>query len=244
MGTKSVAPSPAGISSDSERPPREGNFISSLSATMTDRCVPPSNLSAKSTCHPCLLVFGDRVRIFWCIWHVIQAMTNWFTQKWRTTPGGETQKKLDMKNEMIKLVQGYVPSTSPADDWRAGYDAFIREYQNSTDEKVARCFKYFQQQWAPSRVRRAKALRADCSYGGSDTTGTIESYHNGVKTHMKAENKTKINQRRIDWFLYFFVNTLLPYFCEREIDGEATWMSGPVQGLWICSSKMTMMVRT
>ena len=23
-----------------------------------------------------------------------------------------------------------------------------------------------------------------------------------------------------DWFIYFFVNTLLPYFCEREIDGE------------------------
>ena len=149
-----------------------------------------------------------------------QAKTNWFIQKWHTTPGAETQKKLDMKNKMIKLVRGYVPSTSPADDWRAGYDAFIREYQNSTDEKVARCFKYFQQQWAPNTARWAKALRANCSYGGSDTTGAIESYHRVVKDAMKADNKIKINQRRIDWFLYFFVNTLLPYFCEREIDGE------------------------
>jgi len=46
------------------------------------------------------------------------------------------------------------------------------------------------------------------------------SYHRVVKDAMKADNKIKINQRRIDWFLYFFVNTLLPYFCEREIDGE------------------------
>ena len=139
MGTKSVASFPAGMPSDNKRPPREGNFIPSLSATMTDRCVPPSNLSAKSTCHPCLLVFGDGVRIFWCTWHVIEAMTNWFIQKWHTTPGAETQKKLEMKNKMIKLVRGYVPSTPPADDWRAGYDAFIREYQDSRDEKVARC---------------------------------------------------------------------------------------------------------
>lgn len=121
---------------------------------------------------------------------------------------------------MIKLVRGYVPSTSPAADWHAGYNEFIREYQNSTDEKVARCFKYFQQQWAPNTARWAKALRANCSYGGSDTTGAIESYHRVVKDAMKADNKIKINQRRIDWFLYFFVNTLLPYFCEREIDGE------------------------
>ncbi len=47
------------MSSDNKRPPREGNFIPSLSATLTDRCVPPSNLSAKSTCLPRPLVFGD-----------------------------------------------------------------------------------------------------------------------------------------------------------------------------------------
>ena len=37
---------------------------------------------------------------------------------------------------------------------------------------------------------------------------------------MKADNKLKINQRRIDWFLHFFVNTILPHFCEKEIAGE------------------------
>ena len=33
---------------------------------------------------------------------------------------------------------------------------------------------------------------------------------------MKADNKIKINQRRID-FLHVFVNTILPRFCEEEL---------------------------
>ena len=144
-------------------------------------------------------------------------------KNWRLTKDAakaENDQRDRMKNKMITLVTGYVPSESPKEAWLSGYNEFVHEYQNSMNENETKCFNYFTRQWAPNYVRWAKALRVDCSYGGSDTTGTIESYHNVVKRYMKADNKLKINQRRIDWFLHFFVNTILPHFCEKEIAGE------------------------
>lgn len=141
----------------------------------------------------------------------------------------EKDQRDRMKNKMITLVTGYVSSESPKEARLSGYKEFVHEYQNSTNENETKCFNYFTRQWAPNYVRWAKALRIDCSYGGSDTTGTIESYHNVVKRYMKADNKLKINQRRIYWLLHFFVNTICLTFARRKLLGNAVWIPRPVQ---------------
>jgi hypothetical protein len=40
------------------------------------------------------MVFGDRVRIFWCTWLVIQAMRNWLIRHWHAAnDADEVQKR-------------------------------------------------------------------------------------------------------------------------------------------------------
>jgi hypothetical protein len=164
-------------------------------------------------------------------------------KNWRLTKDAaktEKDKRDRMKNKMITLVTGYVLSESPKEAWLSGYKEFVHEYQNSMNENETKCFNYFTRQWAPNYVRWAKAIRGDCSYGGSNTTGTIKSYHNVVKGYMKADNKLKINQRRIDWFFCTFLSTQFCLtFARRKLLGNAVWILRPVQRMWICCLNTT-----
>jgi len=55
---------------------------------------------------------------------------------------------------------------------------------------------------------------------GKDTTGSVESWHRALKQNLR-ETKRSINSRRIDWFICYLYNFVIPYYDDKMASAGA-----------------------
>lgn len=155
-------------------------------------------------------VFGRAVQVFWCHWHVLQAMKR---RSMRVT----LQHRSEIMNKSHSLVRDYdnTDVKSGMERWYSRLKAFLEFCTSHDDESVRAYGRYFSNQWVPNYRLWAKAFRFDGRYG-IDTTSTAESYHNFIKSMAYADGSRWLKQRRMDWLCHFMLNDVLNAFVVRE----------------------------
>ena len=155
-------------------------------------------------------VFGLAVQVFWCHWHVLQAMKR---RSMRVT----SRYRSDVMNKSHALVRDYDNTDVKAgmERWYSRLKVFLEFCTNHDDESVIAYGRYFSNQWVPNYRLWAKSFRFKGKYG-IDTTSTAESYHNFIKSLAYAKGSRWIKQRRMDWLCHFLVNDALDAFVARE----------------------------
>jgi len=156
-------------------------------------------------------VFGESVAIFWCHWHVMQAM-----KKRALRVSKKYREKIH--RDVFSLVRDFVPH-----DVKEGLDNFYRkinifmEFCKTCDDDTVREYgKYFERQWLHTYRLWAKVFRT-CGKYGIDTTSTAESYHNFIKSLAREESNSRwLKQRRMDWLCCFLLDVALSQFVARE----------------------------
>ena len=155
-------------------------------------------------------VFGLAVQVFWCHWHVLQAMKR---RSMRVT----LKHRSEVMNKSHALVREYDNTDVKAgmERWYARLKAFLEFCTNHDDESVRAYGRYFSNQWVPTYRLWAKAFRFKGKYG-IDTTSTAESYHSFIKSLAYDDGKRWMKQRRMDWLIHFLLNDALNEFVTRE----------------------------
>ena len=156
-------------------------------------------------------VFGESVAIFWCHWHVMQAMK-------RRAMNVTKKYREKIMRDVFSLVRDFVPH-----DVKEGLDNFYRKMntfmefcKTCDDATVGEYGKYFERQWLHTYRLWAKVFRT-CGKYGIDTTSTAESYHNFIKSLAREEDNSRwLRQRRMDWLCSFLLDVALSQFVARE----------------------------
>jgi len=173
-------------------------------AFVTD-CSQAESLAISST-------FGDDVDIFWCCWHVGEA--------WKKHQTGAREPWREV-NKLLTTLRDAVHATDAAiglENWDKTYHR-LKERCLSGEPKLQTFLKYFDKYWLPTRARWAKQFRSNVVYG-KDTTGSVESWHSALKQNLR-ETKRSINSRRIDWFMWYLYNVVIPHYDDKVASADA-----------------------